>query len=76
MTRQVCCDSTGTLGGLKWNDLNGDGICQVNEPKLANWTINLSNGWTATTDAFGYYFFTNVSPGSYTVTETPKAGWT
>jgi len=76
MTRQVCCDSTGALGGFKWNDLNGDGIWQVNEPKLANWTINLSNGWTATTDQYGYYFFTSVPPGSYTVTETHLAGWT
>jgi len=37
----------GSISGLKWNDLNGDGIRQTNEPGLQGWTINLytdSNG--------------------------------
>jgi len=29
----------GTIQGLKWNDLNGDGIKDANEPGLEGWTI-------------------------------------
>jgi hypothetical protein len=75
LDRQICCDSTGDIGGFKWNDLNGDGIWQTGEPKLPNWTIHLSNGMAATTDDYGYYFFTSVPSGSYTVTETTQTGW-
>jgi hypothetical protein len=60
-----------SISGLKWNDLNGDGIKQSNEPGLQGWTINLyqddSDGTfepgtdklyaTATTDASGNYIF-------------------
>ncbi len=71
-----------TKSGVKFNDLNGDGVKDAGEPGLANWTITLEgkDGWampiskTTTTDANGEYTF-SVPPGSYTVCEVQKAGW-
>ncbi len=70
-----CCDPTGGLGGFKWNDLDGSGTWQPTEPLLENWPIHLSNGMNTTTDEFGYYFFMDVPPGDYTVTETHQTDW-
>jgi hypothetical protein len=70
-----CCDATGSLCGMKYNDLNHDGIHQAAEPGLPGWTIQLSNGQTAVTDQFGDYCFSNLQPGTYTLTEQPQAGW-
>lgn len=35
--------TTGTISGQKWQDLNGDGIKDANEPGLNGWTIELIN---------------------------------
>jgi len=45
------------------------------KPFLTNWTIHLSDGQTAVTDAEGYYNFANLPDGTYTVTEEVVAGW-
>jgi YD repeat-containing protein/probable HAF family extracellular repeat protein len=57
---------------------------RVSEPGLAGWTIYLDqnqNGvrdpdeqWT-TTDAYGSYSFTHLTPGTYYVREEEKSGW-
>jgi hypothetical protein len=70
-----CCHPNGQIMGTKWNDLNGDGKQDPNEPGLPGWTITLSNGMTATTDNHGNYYFTNLPPGTYTVAETPQSNW-
>jgi hypothetical protein len=75
LLKPQCCNPNGTIQGTKWNDVNGDCIHQSGEPVLSGWTINLSNGWTTTTDALGNYYFFNVPPGSYTVSETAQPGW-
>jgi hypothetical protein len=71
---------TATITGMKFNDSNGDGIKDAGEPGLANWQINLTkpDGTTTSknTDASGNYNFTNLAPGTYTVSETQQAGWT
>ncbi|MFI5252195.1 MAG: SdrD B-like domain-containing protein [Bacteroidota bacterium] len=72
---QSCCDSSGEIGGFKWNDLNGDGLYQPNEPPMSNSPVQLSNGTTTTTDQYGYYFFNNVLPGTYTVRDLQQLGW-
>ena len=73
--------------GIKFNDLNGDGTRQSNEPGLANIPILLepaigSNGQLNTangdisvlTDANGAFSFINLVPGNYVLTETVPAG--
>jgi protocatechuate 3,4-dioxygenase beta subunit len=69
--------------GIKFNDLNGDGIRQANEPGLANIPIliesaaasngvfNAGTGEASTnTDANGAFSFINLVPGNYVLTET------
>ena len=69
--------------GIKFNDLNADGIRQPNEPGLANIPILLesatsSNGVlnagtgevATTTDINGGFSFINLVPGNYILTET------
>jgi uncharacterized repeat protein (TIGR01451 family) len=69
------------LCGIKWNDLNGNGKQDANEPGLAGWTIEVkdANGniiGYAVTDAQGKYCVVVPSPGTYTVSEQQQAGWT
>lgn len=69
--------------GIKFNDLNGDGIRQPNEPGLANIPILLESATSTngvfdagtgevstTTDANGAFSFINLIPGNYVLTET------
>lgn len=69
--------------GIKFNDLNGDGIRQPNEPGLANIPFLLEPATSAngvfnagtgevstTTDANGGFSFINLVPGNYLITET------
>jgi hypothetical protein len=80
---QVCCDPTGSILGRKINDKNCNGRDDNTpnnpniEPGLQGWEIVLNPGnITATTDANGYYYFNNLPPGQYTVSETQQSGWT
>lgn len=63
----------GTIGDVVFNDLNGDGDQDVGEPGIENVTVTLDNGSTVVTvntgsgATAGEYDFTNVEPGSYTV---------
>lgn len=73
--------NTGSICGIKFNDLNGNGV-RDGEPGLPNWIISLSynNGigpvtLTDTTDAKGGYCFNNLPAGTYTVSETNQTGW-
>ena len=76
--------SPGAIEGVKWNDLDKDGVRDNNEPGLEGWTIYLdanNNGefdsgeQSTVTDANGEYSFTNLVPGPYTVAEVQQAGW-
>ncbi len=66
---------TGTIRGTKFNDLDGDGVWDAGEPGKAGVTINLSNGWSDSTDENGEYGFELVPTGTYTVSEEVPAGW-
>src|SRR4028119_532344 len=74
--------------GIKFNDLNRDGIRQPNEPGLANVPFLLepatsANGvfnagtgeFSTTTDANGAFSFINLVPGNYLITETVPANF-
>jgi hypothetical protein len=69
--------TTRTIGGVKWHDLNEDGVKDENEPLLNGWTITATNGETSTTtvtDIDGKYRFT-LPYGTWTVSETMQSGW-
>ncbi|MCX6122635.1 MAG: T9SS type A sorting domain-containing protein [Ignavibacteriales bacterium] len=74
---------TGSMCGMKFNDLNGNGVRDTGEAGLPGWIINLSYNnaaghvtLTDTTDANGNYCFNNLQGGgTYTVSETNQSGW-
>ena len=68
----------GSISGMKFNDLDGDGVKDPGEPGMANWTIRLSgNGVSreAVTDENGRYSFKRLRAGTYTVSEVQQDGW-
>ncbi len=70
-----------SIGDLVWNDLNHDGIQDANEPGIAGIVVELKdvNGTTlatTTTDAFGYYIFTNRIYGTYYVQFSVPSNYT
>jgi len=73
----------GSICGIKFNDLNGNGVKDPGEPGLQNWIINLNYqtvagniNLTDTTDLNGNYCFENLTPGgTYTIFETNQNGW-
>ncbi|MBA4312250.1 MAG: hypothetical protein C0417_06440 [Chlorobiaceae bacterium] len=72
-----------SLGGMKFNDLDGNGTKNDGENGLNNWTIILSGtsayGKTVSresiTDQSGNYNFTDLWPGNYRVSEVFKPNW-
>jgi hypothetical protein len=74
-----------SISGIKFWDINGNGIYDSTEPGLQGWEILLrklsnvasSSGIvdTAVTDSTGYYSFTNLSPGGYIVGEVHQENW-
>ena len=78
----------GTKSGVKFNDLNGNGVKDAGEPGLQNWVIKAyvdANGdgipdsttpaATKTTDANGAYSF-SLAPGKYVFCEAKQSTWT
>ncbi|MBP6431896.1 MAG: T9SS type A sorting domain-containing protein [Ferruginibacter sp.] len=64
--------NVGALGDKVWNDLDGDGVQDANEPGVAGITVTLYNSLgvavaTTTTDINGNYLFPNLTPGDYSV---------
>lgn len=61
-----------SLGDFVWNDLDGNGRQDAGEPGVACVTVTLYNSSNVAvaqtvTDANGFYFFSNVLPGTYSV---------
>jgi hypothetical protein len=76
-----CKNRVGTIYGVEFNDLNGNGIRDASEPGLENWTIVLKNNTgnnvdTKLTDINGNYSFGGLAAGNYTVKEVLQANWT
>jgi uncharacterized repeat protein (TIGR01451 family) len=74
--------------GYKWNDLNGDGDDENGEePKLGGWRIFIDDNGNGTydegerntlTDSVidpGWYWFTGLLPGTYSICEELQVGW-
>lgn len=68
----------GSISGQKFNDLNGNGAWDQDEPTIADWTIYLNDGQnivSTQTDNNGFYAFSNLGPDDYTVSENLITGW-
>jgi subtilisin-like proprotein convertase family protein len=74
----------GTLSGVAWSDVDGDGRLESGEPLLANWTIYLDANHnarldagevTTPTDASGAYRFSNLPAGNYLIGAVPRPGY-
>ncbi len=71
---------TAQLGNYVWNDLDKDGIQDANEVGVAGITVSLYNNanqliGTTITDAYGYYKFNPLAPGTYKVGFTLPANY-
>ncbi|MBL9135953.1 MAG: carboxypeptidase regulatory-like domain-containing protein, partial [Verrucomicrobiales bacterium] len=70
--------AAGTIGGIVFDDLNGNGIQETGEPGLGGVDVKLlgtSGQRNAVTSGNGSYLFTGVDPGAYTLEETDPAGF-
>ena len=80
-----CCANVGTISGTVFNDLDCDGILDLNnnnllDPPLSGWQVALCelDGTPVTTtftDVNGAYTFTNITPGNYLLKEDVQSGW-
>jgi hypothetical protein len=68
-----------TVSGVKFNDVNGNGVRDADEPGLAAVTIRLTDASnvvrTTTTDTSGAFSFANVAAGAYVVSEVVPNGF-
>jgi hypothetical protein len=74
-----------STGGVVFNDLNGNGKKDAGEPGIAGVTVTLTGTSVVsgtitpkavTTDANGNYSLAGLTPGTYSLTETPPTGYT
>lgn len=68
------------IGGRVWDDANSDTVPSVGETGLSGLVVTLRNSGgvvvgTQNTDASGFYAFTAIPAGSYSVAVTPAAYW-
>jgi hypothetical protein len=67
----------GIISGEKFKDINGNGVKDIDEPKIPNWLIRI-NGMrndSVLTDTEGNYQFSDLQPGIYTISEEIRPGW-
>ena len=74
----------GAIYGTKWHDLDSDGVQDIGEPPLEDWTIYVDQNRNSrldagenstTTDANGAYALTDLPFGFHTIAEVPQAAW-
>lgn len=65
------CYRPARIGDRVWEDLDGDGVQDAGEPGVAGVVVRLTRPYgpviTATTSITGFYSFTMLPPGNYTV---------
>lgn len=70
--------ASGSIAGVVFHDLDGDGGRDAGEPGLADQRVRLRFGTasrTARTNAFGRYEFTVDAPGLYAIHAEPGSDW-
>ena len=78
----------GSISGYKFNDLNGDGVKQAEEPKIADWPFSYvfdanddgafdEQATNFTTSQDGNFSLSDLAPGKYQICENPQTelGW-
>jgi uncharacterized protein (DUF2141 family) len=74
----------GSISGFTYNDLNGDGKKESNEPGLSPWRCFIDSNKNGTLDAGelnavsdsnGYFIFWDLTPGTYTLSQLAPVGW-
>lgn len=70
----------GSISGMKFNDMNGNGEKNRRDTGIENWTIILKSSTGAImssmeTDSDGDYTFSNLAAGNYAVEEVSQTGW-
>ena len=75
------CSTSGTIAGFKHNDFDQSGGLTPPDQVVAGVTIELWNASgnlvaSTTTDQNGFYFFSGIAPGVYTVKEVLTGNWT
>lgn len=76
----------GSISGMKWHDINADGIRDNSELGVQDVVIFIDDNFdeeysedeeeqSAWTDENGLYSFTNLMPGGYSVCELVESGW-
>lgn len=82
LTYDFGCWKGNGLGDFVWVDNNANGIQEAGEPGIPGVNIQLKKGsttYTTTTDANGYYYFTDIydlANGGYSLTFTTPGGYT
>jgi len=70
----------GNIAGYKWNDLDGNGAWDNEEPPIEGWKIYLDRpdgpDIYDLTNASGHYYFGDLGPGTYRVYEEVQPSWT
>lgn len=69
----------GSIAGIKFEDLNGNGVADPGEGSLSGVTITLTgpdgSTQTAVSDFDGQFGFANLPPGTYSLSEAVPAGY-
>jgi hypothetical protein len=67
----------GSISGLVFNDMNGNGVKDLTENGISNWKVYIAGERIDSifTDSEGNYIFYNLGIGNYTVSEEHKPGW-
>ncbi|MBI3194319.1 MAG: VCBS repeat-containing protein [Ignavibacteriae bacterium] len=67
----------GSISGIKFEDINGNGIKDGSDGVLNGWSIYLqgTTSETTLTDINGNYSFTNLQTGTYSICEIQRPGW-
>jgi SdrD B-like domain len=80
--RQLLAAGVSSLAGFVYCDVNNDGVKESGEAPVVGATLVLGGtqsggqvvAFTTTTSSTGAYQFSNLVPGTYSLTETPPAG--
>jgi hypothetical protein len=75
ITPALLLGQQGTLQGRVWHDENANGLRDAHESPLAGRVIELQDGQRQVTQADGYYAFSELPAGPYTLSQVSPSDW-